>query len=203
MTRLITCLFLLLSTLGFRPLNAQCSLSNLELITSDCDGNFFFVTLDFDYSGVGNDGFKVQGNGQNYGTFNYDDLPVTIGPLAGNGTTFYEFAVMDLAHPGCSTAAPLGTVSCSSGDCNIFEFVVDPGDCLPDGSYNLWINFQHENAPNDFFEVFYAGQNIGYFPLSELPVMIPHFNDNGEPFPMYFFSKNCSSTFVASKFISL
>jgi hypothetical protein len=184
MTRLLYTFFLLLFSLGFhQKSNAQCVIADLTATVSDCDGGSFYVIIDFEFAGVGNDGFKVQGNGQNYGIFSYDDLPVTIGPLPGNGTTNYEFVARDLAHPDCSDFAVVGPVFCGVGDCVIYDLLADPGDCLADGTYNLWINFQHENAPNTHFDVIYQGVNIGYFPLSELPVMIPHFQDNGAAFP--------------------
>ena len=184
MTRLLTALLFLLFSFGFlQKIHSQCVITDLVATVSDCDGGSFYVTIDFQFDGVSNEGFQVQGNGQNYGNFSYGDLPVTIGPLEGNGTTHYEFVARDLLHPDCSDFAEVGTVFCGTGDCAIFDLVADPGDCNPDGTYNLWINFQYENSPNAYFEVFYQGVNIGYYPLNELPVMIPHFQDNGAAFP--------------------
>jgi hypothetical protein len=57
---------------------------------------------------------------------------------------------------------------------------VDPGSCHADGTYNLWLNFDFENASSNFFDVYYNGNIVGYYPLSSLPIVIPHFNDNGE-----------------------
>lgn len=184
MTRIITCLIFLFSLTGsYSKLNAQCHIFDMVVTASDCINGQFYATVDFQYSGVGNEGFKVQGNGNNYGFFDYDDLPVTIGPLAGNGSTPYEFVARDLQMPDCQDFYVLGTVSCGSGSCEVYELVADPGDCLSDGTYNLWINFEHENAGNPLFDVLYQGQVIGTFPLNELPVMIPHFEDGGNPHP--------------------
>jgi hypothetical protein len=143
------------------------------------DGTFY-VSLEFGHENTGGV-FRVKGNGVTYGYFSYDDLPVSIGPLVGNGTTPYEFVVQDLNHPDCSDGVEIGTVSCAtSGDCEIFDLIADPGICHNDGTYNLWLNFEFNNATNNYFDVFYNGDVLDYFPLSNLPVVIPHFHDDGE-----------------------
>ncbi len=157
-----------------------CEIWDLHSPNFECDGDNLFIVLDFNYANVGNDGFSVVGNGVNYGTFSYNDLPIVLGPLPANGT-FYEFIVQDSNHPDCSDFIEYGVVDCGSGDCNIHDLVVEVGDCNNDGSYNLWINFEHNNASNDLFDVIYENQIIGTFHLNELPIWIEHFVDNGEP----------------------
>ena len=165
-------------------LAGQCFIDSLSAVVSDCENGHFFVTLDFEYDGVG-DQFKVQGNGTNYGVFEYSQLPISLGPLAGDGSTPYEFVVNDLSHPGCQNFTEIGTVDCtSSGNCAISNLNFEPGPCNADGTYKLWINFDYENAPNDFFDVLYQGQNIAYFELADLPVYIEHFDDGGNPHPV-------------------
>ena len=158
----------------------DCNIFDLHVTNVECDGDFFYITLDFEYENVGNDGFSVQGSGVNHGIFSYDDVPVTLGPLPVNGT-FWEFIVKDVNHPDCSDFIEYGEVDCGGGDCNIFDLVVEVGDCNPDGTYHIWIDFEFENATNDYFDVKYQGDNIGYFLLSDLPIHITDFQDNGEP----------------------
>ncbi|MAT56036.1 MAG: hypothetical protein CMN32_16310 [Saprospirales bacterium] len=165
-------------------LSGQCIIDNVTAVPGDCENGEFFVTLDFEYVGV-SDHFKVQGNGINYGTFSYADLPITLGPLAGDGVTPYEFVVKDLNHPDCQDFVELGPVDCpATGDCSITNLHFEVGPCYSDGTYKLWINFDYENAPNNFFDVIYQGQNIGYFALADLPVFIEHFDDGGNPNPV-------------------
>ncbi|MFZ2898201.1 MAG: T9SS type A sorting domain-containing protein [Saprospiraceae bacterium] len=161
--------------------NLPCEISNVTAELTPCENGQFFVILDFDYQNVGNQGFKVQGNGVVYGSFAYGDLPVTIGPLNGNGVTEYEFVVKDIAHPDCQNFTGIDPVDCGGNEpCEIYDLVVEPGECNGDGQYNLTIDFQVQNPGNDFFEVFYNNQIIGYFPLADLPVTIENFEDNGE-----------------------
>jgi hypothetical protein len=161
--------------------NLPCEISNVTAEVTPCENGQFFVILNFDYQNVGNQGFKVQGNGVVYGSFAYGELPVTIGPLNGNGVTVYEFVVKDIAHPDCHNFVVIDPVDCGGADpCEIYDLVVEPGECNGDGQYNLTIDFQVQNPGNDFFEVYYNNQVIGYYPLADLPVTIENFEDNGE-----------------------
>jgi hypothetical protein len=160
--------------------SGNCEISGLEVTNVECDGDLFYITLNFNYANVGNDGFTVQGNGMSHGTFNYNQIPITIGPLPANNGTFWEFVVKDVNHPDCSDAIGYGQVNCGGGDCHIFDLVVETGDCNNDGTYPLTIDFGYTNPNNDFFNVYYIGENIGFFPLADLPLTIPHFEDNGE-----------------------
>lgn len=94
-----------------------CSISNLEVQQLPCqaDGQFF-VALSFDHENTSNFGFSVHGNGMDYGTYSYDELPVIIGPLSGDGSTFFEFAVQDVEFPDCGDSVEFGEVDCA-GQC--------------------------------------------------------------------------------------
>jgi len=176
-------LFLFISLVFSTVVTAQCVIDEVNATAGDCENGQFFATIDFAFNGVGNEGFNVQGNGVNYGNFGYGDLPISIGPLSGDGATAYEFAVMDNQHSDCSGFDVLGIVDCPGGDCAINDLVAEAGDCNPDGTYHLWLNFNYTNAPNEHFDVIYQGQNIGFYTLADLPIIIEHFQDNGEPVP--------------------
>jgi len=174
-------IFLIASCFGVQKTQAQCHIFDMVATPGDCVNSGFFVTINFQYSGVGSEGFKVQGGGVQFGTFQYDDLPITLGPFPGNGTTVYEFLAKDVLHPDCSDFATVGPINCGGGDCQILDFVATPGDCNNAGNYPLTINFQVNNPPHTHFDVIYQGQSIGYFALADLPVTILNFNDNGQP----------------------
>ncbi len=177
MKNILIAVFFLMAALSA---NAQCQIVDLVATASDCSNGQFNVTIDFEYTGVGNEGFKVQGNGNQYGTFQYADLPITLGPFSGNGSSVYEFVAKDLQFPDCSDFAVVGPVSCNGAACEIYDFVVETGDCNDDGTYSITIDFQVQNPPHTHFDLIYEGQNIGYYALADLPITIPHFVDNGE-----------------------
>jgi hypothetical protein len=70
--------------------------------------------VNFNYDNVGT-GFTVAGNGTQYGVFTYDQVPLPLGPLNGDGTTQWEFVVQDLQNLGCLDFFDLGPVDCTTG----------------------------------------------------------------------------------------
>ena len=98
-----------------------CHIYDLTWTMTECDsnGHFYFI-LDFEFENVGDDGFNVFGNGNNYGNFNYDNVPLQLGPFE-TGTTNWEFLVTDAAHPDCFDTANPGVV-----DCNVATSEVSP-----------------------------------------------------------------------------
>lgn len=166
------------------PPCGNCEIGEIEVVELECVDDEFWITLNFEHVNTGNDGFIIQGNGTNYGSFLYDDLPVTLGPLPAN-STFYEFVVIDGQFPDCGSFIEYGVVDCTGGsNCEIWDLVFETGDCDPStGAYDLWINFEYQNPTNDLFEVVYLDEVIGFYGLGNLPVLIEGFVDNGEPFP--------------------
>ncbi|MEP6794198.1 MAG: hypothetical protein ABJB16_07725, partial [Saprospiraceae bacterium] len=89
-----------------------CDISNLEYTLTPCDSvdNFFFI-INFSYQEVGATGFNVVGNNNIYGNFNYDQLPIEIGPFPTDHTIF-EFLVSDEDNPACFAYIQPGDVDC-------------------------------------------------------------------------------------------
>jgi hypothetical protein len=162
----------------------DCHIFDMVADIGPCEAGLFYITINFQYENVGNAGFKLQGNGVNYGTFSYGDLPVTLGPFAGNGSTFYEFVAKDVANPDCSDFVDVGVVDCNgSGDCDINDLLADTGNCNNDGTYPVTINFNVSNSITNNFKVFYNGNVVATGNIANLPLTIGHFEDNGEAFP--------------------
>ena len=91
----------------------NCNIYDLTAVHTPCLCGQFFAVLTFKFNGVGNGGFDITGNGNNYGNFPYNtQQPIILGPLEGNGTTEYEFVVTDHNHPDCHDAVVLGKVDC-------------------------------------------------------------------------------------------
>ncbi|MCF8237877.1 MAG: hypothetical protein K9I85_06950, partial [Saprospiraceae bacterium] len=155
-----------------------CEIWDLIVEAHECDGNMFLVDLDFNYENVGSNGFTVQGNGNQYGTFNYNDLYITLGPLEGNCQTNYEFVVKDVDNPDCQAVFILGEVCCGE-DCNIYDLEVEKGDCTSDSTYSLTINFQYQNVNGASFDLYANGTFFGYYQYAQLPLTIPNFPKSG------------------------
>ncbi len=176
MTRIIITLLLFIS---FGLTAQDCHLGELQITISDCnDQGEFNISLNFTHENTGNEGFKVTGNGNDYGTFQYANLPVTIGPFAGNGTSVYELHVQDVQKSGCYSNKTFGPKLCNN-ICHIYDMVVDPIQCTSDSTYSASINFSHSNSGNAGFSLFYNNSFWAMYDYADLPLLITNLPESG------------------------
>lgn len=151
---------------------AQCSISDLVITNSDCDENdMFSIELNFDFSDPGMNGFQVLGNGANYGTFQYEDLPITIDGLIGNCDVEFEFIVRDVIDPTCAAFLDYGTVCCDD-KCIIEVFDFETSECDDDLAYTLTLNLEYEFVGDEGYSVDINGEDFGNFSYEELPLIL-------------------------------
>ncbi len=150
---------------------------NYDLIPCNAE-NEFFVELDFLFQNPGNGGFQVGGNGNIYGTYSYEDLPVTIGPLSADGSTFYEFVVLDLDNGGCLDIAEIGQVECAD-ICGLLDLSVSELECSGDNLYSMIVNFVPSAGSGQGFNLFANGVLFGTYSYEVLPLVIDHFPASG------------------------
>jgi len=128
-----------------------CHIYDLVWSATDCDSNgLFYIMLDFEFENVGQDGFNVFGNGNDYGNFAYENLPIQLGPFESNATN-YEFGVSDDAHPDCFDTVNPGIIDCTVGTQTI--------------------------APDEYFAVFNNGTVPGILAMKDVSISV--FNSNG------------------------
>lgn len=144
-----------------------CQISGILAEASECDEEgYFTIDLTFDYNNVGISGFSVVGNGLNYGTFEYAELPLTFGPFEGSPDITYEFAVFDNDNPSCGSYAELGPVTCPE-PCTLSNASYQI-ECVDD-SFNITIDFDHENTGEKFH---IDGITNGFFFYDDLPITL-------------------------------
>ena len=170
----------------------DCEIFEVSVTAGECENGVFFVTLDFTFENQSGT-FTVQGNGNSYGTFSYDSLPVQIGPLEGDGMTVYEFVVRDSDDESCTNFAVLEPVTCPVG-CGFAEIVVDPIECVDETSYDLALNFIPTNNGTLGFTVSTGGTVLGSFSYDDLPVIINAFPSSGNFFDFLTLTDNEDST---------
>lgn len=161
--------------LFFTAFSQDCNIWDTEADILPCnEAGYFYVLLDFEYENVGDNGFRVQGNGNNYGNFEYGNVPVEIGPLLGDGTTIYEFVVIDNEIEGCSDWTAIDPVDCSGGggECAIWDVWADIQPCNDAGYFYVLLDFEYENVGEEGFRVQGNGNNYGNFEYGDLPVEI-------------------------------
>ncbi len=157
-----------------------CVVSNVNVEALDCqnDGSFF-IELTFDIVNPGQQGFTVQGNGTNYGSFDYGQASYQIGPLIGDCITTYEFVVIDIEQGDCLSAFDVLEEPICCEVCEIWDLTLVQG-CEP--WFGYIINFNYSNPVSDQFDLFIDQMFLGTYNYSDLPIMdqlgFPVFQDN-------------------------
>lgn len=112
-----------------------------------CEENDFDVEINFEYENVTNQ-FTIVGNGVNYGTFEYIDLPITLLTLDADCDTEYQFIVTDAINVNCSDFVELGPVCCED-ECTLSGLVITTSDC--DGGFiDVTIDYDYSNTSESF-----------------------------------------------------
>ena len=146
---------------------SNCNITDLIAEAHPCnsDGQFL-VDINFNHQNMPSDSFQVVGNGTNYGTFAYSDLWITIGPIAGDGTTEFEFIIIDQNNPNCLEETGLDPINCNT-NCQITDLIVEAHPCDGD-NFLVDINFNYQNMPSDSFHLVGNGMNYGTFAYTDL-----------------------------------
>ena len=154
----------------------DCNPNNCEIynvnIDPECTGGNFVVHLDFDFTNVQSDSFTVNGNNLTYGTFGYNELPITLGPLNGNTNIVWEFVIRDSELFSCSKASVLGIYNCPP-PCNVLSLSATAGICNGDTAYTLDIELDIEGEGDNGFSVFSEAVYYGTFEYDDLPITLP------------------------------
>lgn len=130
-----------------------------------CDDNGeFLVDIGFEYVDVSDQGFTIQGNGQNYGSFEYGEDIYTIGPLAGDCETLYEFIITDNGDPTCTNETFFTEVICCESECFIDELQTEIISCDEDSQqFFVTLTFEFGSMNSGLFTISGNGQEYGIF----------------------------------------
>ena len=162
--------------LGMGVLCCGCRIYNVSANIVDCRNNTFGLELNFDHDSTGTQ-FTLTGNGINYGTFNYADLPIQLFPLDADCSTVYEFTIIDVDDPTCGRTIILGEVCC---ECEITNLNVNPISCVGDSCMTIEIDFDHVGLDSLFHVINQAGQPVDTFAYADLPITIDCWFYNGK-----------------------
>ena len=162
--------------------NQPCEISNLTVTTGDCHPNdsTYVATINFDVANPTNASFGIWANNQFMGSFPLSALPVTIQNFPYNGGTNDVVKVCINDNANCCKVKEFPVPACITGNqpCEIYDLTVMTGDCNPDSTYSITIDFEVANTTNASFDLWGNGQYIGFYPLSALPLTIAHFPNN-------------------------
>lgn len=159
----------LLTVFNLSFVHAQCSISEMTVVDSPCDANDNFdVEINFSFDETGNSGFQVLGNGNNYGIFQYADLPIVIEDLPGNCETVFEFIVRDVEDPTCADFVELGAVCCDN-ECQLSIVEFETSEC-ENQSFDIHFKLENEFSGENGFSVSINGELYDEFSYADLPL---------------------------------
>lgn len=172
----------------------DCELTMLNVVTSECVSGDFVVALDFNHNIFAGPNFTVTGNGNNYGTFPYSALPLTLSPLPGDGETIYEFDIQGAGNgPNCDLTAAIGIVDCPPG-CGFDDVDIVTLECRGNVAYSLGIDFVPIAPGAAGFSAYAQGKFLGSYSYDDLPVIVDSFPATGDFFDIVTLCDNTDTT---------
>ena len=163
----------------------KCSINELRTDIGEChsDGTYD-LKINFNHHNAGNDYFNVYGrNAKLIGTYKLANLPVTINNFKRSGNEYDFIKVVINDREDCFAVTEFKPPACEERKCAINDLRTDIGECTSDTTYNLTLNFNHQHAGNDYFDVFIRdNKRIGTYKLSQLPLTIKNFKLSGRDY---------------------
>jgi len=163
-------------------LGGNCEILDLKVEVGACTSDSTYkVKINFAAQNPISGLFTVTANGQNLGTFNLSQLPLTLTNFPSNGAAIDVLKVCIVASGAvaCCKTIEFEGKSCGNQGCEVFDLKVDVSDCTSDSTYKAKVSFGVHNPPSGQFVLFVNGQNLGTFNLSQLPLTLTNFPSNG------------------------
>lgn len=154
----------------------ECELKNLTVAQTECINEEYNLIIDFDYQG-NSPFFELWIDNEYIADYRYTALPLTYGPLTTpSGSLSHFIQVVDKDDQLCFDSQQINIQDCRLY-CGISGLVVRQINC-ENGTYELSVNFNHENASSEF-NLVVDGRNEGIFSYTELPLLLGPFNSTG------------------------
>ena len=159
--------------------NEDCDLSIPEFDLIDCDpDNQFYVQFAVDANSPDAATFVATGNGENYGTFNYEDGFYIVGPFDGNLDPVWELIITDSENENCSTSTSFVSPDCNNENCSLDITAFELGACNEEGQFYVDFGLVNENSSGSFVVVG-NGQNYGVFDYGQTSYTVGPFSGDG------------------------
>jgi hypothetical protein len=164
--------------------SGPCVITNLNIEVGDCTGNDTYkVVVNFQVSNAISNTFELFANGTLFGTYNLNQLPLTITnfPWDGGPNDFIKVCLVPNApnQPGCCAVKEFAVPDCLSDNCKIYDLVVIKSPCLC-GQFFALLQFKFTNPGAAGFEVVLNGNVEATYPYNfPQPIIIgPLAGDN-------------------------
>jgi len=153
----------------------DCHLGPIEIVDRSCEDGVLYLGLDFTYERV-SESFVLLQNGNEIGTYRYDQLPIKVGP-------YYPpiepgaivLTAVDSEQRDCRTDLRLPALFCTD-TCDLGPLKLEQTECDAAGTYFVTLNFDYPDA-NGRFRLIQNGDTLGQFAYAELPIRLGPFNE--------------------------
>lgn len=161
---------------------APCEIYNLNVETGACNNTGGYeIWINFQVSNPPTQNFKVWNqNGTLLGTFPLTSLPLHLTNFISDGGDYDKLKV-GIVDADCFKLKEFLVPDCFGAPCEIYDLVVETGDCNNSGGYEIWVDFEVANPGNSTsFKIWnQSGTLLGSFPLSSLPLHLTNFPTDG------------------------
>jgi len=173
--------YLILFSLFFLNIGAQdCYISELRIENLEClETDSFYIKISFEEENTGDEGFRIVGNGQEYGQFEYGKENYLLGPLPADCETLFEFVVIDNHIDNCHNFIELDEVVCCDEQCILEVRDISLGACDSSGYRTLEFIVDSEGGSDRGFEITYNGVSVEQYKYGQNPyqLLIPSNDD--------------------------
>ena len=163
----------------------DCIISDIAWDYQGCDEDGAYVLLDFESNNTGNNGFSVVINDESLGSFEYDELPLLLGPIP----TEIEIDLVVLDNQNfsqCFDYVNLGVFDDCGEDCEIIAFELDILDCQSPNLFDLVFNYEILNPSGDEVVLYYDEEVIGIYSLDDGEIFLDDFlSDTTNPMSLF------------------
>ncbi len=165
-----------------------CKITDLTVKVGDCNNDGTYrAQINFNAVTAAPGFFSVWANGQFIGTYPISALPLMIPnfPASGKPKDVVKVCIVtpNASQPLCCETIEFDAPKCQGQDCKIKDLTVKTGDCNPDGTYRLSLDFKVDYPLTVIlnFSVWGNGKFLGTYSQADLPLKIPSFPASGKP----------------------
>ncbi len=162
-----------------------CEIEDLTIVKGDCTSDSTYIlTLDFKVVNTVADSFVLNlRNNEKISVYRVNQLPLKIKHFPKLGKDYDDVKVCMLGEKECCKEIEFKSPNCDDDPCEIYDLVADVGKCNTDSTYNLWIDFEVENAGKEYFELYNRKNKlIRTSKISQLPLKLENFKRSGKDY---------------------
>ncbi|MBR9921284.1 MAG: PKD domain-containing protein [Bacteroidetes bacterium] len=150
-------------------------------VEPDCTNGLVSVSVSFNASGGGFNGYEILVDGTSAGTFAYSGTGTenAVVSVPGDGQS-HTILIQDVDNPGCSATTTITTPDCNASTCQLTVSATETGGCDAQDNVNVEVTINDVGGGAGGFEVFVDGASQGTFSYSGTGTTIINLDVTGD-----------------------